>query len=386
MDQELDVSSINEDSAAVSGPSQTEMSALQHSETVEVCEHHLTAGQQSALTHNPDMEGKETTEVERDRKEEGEETAEEEKDPGIERDEEKKAEGQRTRETDEKEDSERENGEGTKEEEGDGREEGEVGKGEGTAEREEEGEENRRGEEEKGDGMIDEREQKIEQISLAVASLIPLPHSPSPDTTQSSPSSSRFVTPASTPSRSPSPPPPSSRRHPVTSPPLPQPQVTVSPTDFVDHGNDPSEPTLINAHQDGSRDDQMPKSHWQTLPTTCDTETQTKQPVITSTSSQTDAPAVKKLIEVCTNTECLVLVDSGVQTEEEEEERGVDVGCNTDLHITPELLERAKLAEQLAQLQSEHAAGKYIQVKQCTCWEPKCPIHFVFVCILRVYM
>jgi hypothetical protein len=50
-------------------------------------------------------------------------------------------------------------------------------------------------------------------------------------------------------------------------------------------------------------------------------------------------------------------VDSGVQTEGEEEERGVDVGCNTDLHISPELLERVKLAEQLAQIQSEHAAG-----------------------------
>ena len=203
------------------------------------------------------------------------------------------------------------------------------------------------------------------EISIAMAYVVPLPHSPS--TNSSSPSSSIFVTPASTPSRSPSPlPPSSSSSHPhfLTS----SPQVITSLSGLVDgyHDNELPELTPNDAHQNESHSGEPQLPTYPPHPVTTDAYAQTEVPSIASSFSQTDAPVLKEFIEMCTNTECSELIDSGVQTDEEGERGRTEVACNTELRIPPEVLERAKLAEQLAQIQSEHAAGMYIEVVVCT--------------------
>lgn len=179
----------------------------------------------------------------------------------------------------------------------------------------------------------DDLKARAEEIAAAVASLPPLP--PSPTDSRSSPSSSNFITPASTPSRSPSPFP------------------NTLQGDFVDgrHDNDPPEPTSNYAHQNRSHGNDP---HLQLSPVTKEAIIQTEVLLFENSFTQTDAPIIKELIDSCTNTVDRESINSAVQTEEVEMK---EVGCNTFLQIPPELLERAKLAEQLAQIKSEQAAG-----------------------------
>ena len=195
-----------------------------------------------------------------------------------------------------------------------------------------------------------------EEISLALASVLPLPESPPPSNSPtSSLASSCFVTPSSTPSRSPSPHPRMSHPHSIT--PSPRSQQTTNPTgDSIDGPEHLKSPN--DARQSSNRGDEpSPKS--------TDVEVQTDVAVVANSSSQTDILHMK---ESSTNTEEKAeTVDASVQTEGEEREGKRDVGCNTALHIDPELLERVRLAEQLAQVQSELAAGKFVCTITCTC-------------------
>ena len=167
---------------------------------------------------------------------------------------------------------------------------------------------------------------RTEDISIAVAALVPLPFSPSRDSSpvSSSPTSSRYMTPASTPSRSPSPPPHSS---------------------------------FQNNFPDGHHDDEPIDSHsvLDRHPITKnDAETQTDTAPFANAHSQTDAPIVREFHEASTNTLSAETGEAGVQTEKVGRR---EVGCNTELKIAPELVERAKLSEQLSLIQSKHAAG-----------------------------
>ena len=197
--------------------------------------------------------------------------------------------------------------------------------------------------------VLEDEELEAKVVSLAVAAAqLPLPQSPSPPGShQSSLPSSCFITPASTPSRSPSPPPHSSLYHTNHT----SSQVTHLPeTEFVDglqddehHNNEPYNPHAMAGH----------------LPTLLDTETQTNSPIPVTSFTQTH---VLILQDSSTNTEreeALVMLDSESQTECGERE-GIEVGCNTELQITPDLLDRAQLAEQLSHIQSELSAGRYI--------------------------
>lgn len=181
----------------------------------------------------------------------------------------------------------------------------------------------------------DDLKSRAEEIAVAVALLPPLPPSPSSTDSRSSPSSSHFITPASTPSRSPSPFP------------------NTSQGDFVDgrHENDLPEPTSNYVHQNKSHGNDP---HLRPSPVSKEAEVQTDFLSIESSFTQTDAPIIKELIDSYTNTMDRESVGIAVQTEEVEMK---EVGCNTFLQIPPELLQRAQLAEQLAQIKSEHAAG-----------------------------
>ena len=194
---------------------------------------------------------------------------------------------------------------------------------------------------------------RTEDISIAVAALVPLPFSPSRDSSpvSSSPSSSCFMTPASTPSRSPSPPPHSS---------------------------------FQNNFPDGHRDDEAIDLHSVSDRhpiTKNDAETQTDTAPFANAHSQTDAPIVREFHEASTNTLSAETGEAGVQTEKAERR---EVGCNTELKIAPELVERAKLSEQLSLIQSKHAAGMdgiagYLFCNAMYCLALPCPAHGVSV-------
>ena len=194
--------------------------------------------------------------------------------------------------------------------------------------------------------FADEDSQTKDIISSTVAALLPLPPSPSPPDSPESSSlpSSCFVTPASTPSRSPSPPPHSPLYHANNT----SSHLTVPRGEFVDglqdnrgedrhHGDEPSDPNVLVPHHTILVDVET-QTH--TL-STVTTFTQTHNPVFQDTSTNT---------EKCESPDT---TDSETQTEWERRE----VACNTELHIDPELLDRAQLTEQLSHIQSELAAG-----------------------------
>ena len=191
---------------------------------------------------------------------------------------------------------------------------------------------------------------QVRDISLAVAALVPLPRSSSPaDSQQTSLTSSCFVTPASTPSRSPSPPP--------HSPLHPSQQVALPHGEFVDGCQD-NEQDNTN-HSDGPFDPHSLVAA--RLPTMIDAETQTHSITAVDSFSQTHATVTQ---DSSTNTEKeeppdLIDVESQTDGNEGWEGERREVGCNTQLHISPELLERAQLAEELVRLRSELAAGIY---------------------------
>ena len=176
------------------------------------------------------------------------------------------------------------------------------------------------------------------EISTALAAMVPLPQSSSPN--GSSLSSSCFVTPASTPSLSPK------LTHSFI---LPSPPVNIPGSDIVDGEVLDNIITPINTHQVGNHGDEP--TDITRHPTTITTATQTDTATISHAYSQTDGSQVT---HKSTNTDEKELIGTGVQTDSKE---GKDVGCNTELQIQPELLERAKLQEQLAHIQTEHAAG-----------------------------
>ena len=197
-------------------------------------------------------------------------------------------------------------------------------------------------------------EDSAKEISTALAAMVPLlqcNHSP-----ESSLSSSCYITPASTPSRSPSPPPHhSSHRHHVT----PSPRISPNPPlgDLSHRDNDLSEPTLNYAHHENHGDEPCDPDSADKPLVISDAETQPQVLEIKHSFSQTDSPAVA---EASTGTEGPPdVADSGVQTEDggEEGRRRREVGCNTELHIDPQLLERAQLTTQLAHMQSEYTTG-----------------------------
>ncbi|CAI8036937.1 hypothetical protein GBAR_LOCUS20688 [Geodia barretti] len=198
-----------------------------------------------------------------------------------------------------------------------------------------------------GNGQTITIGEKEEGISLAAAALVPLPRSSSPtDSQQTSPTSSCFITPASTPSRSPSPP-----RH---SPLHPSQQATLPHGEFVDGCQDNEQDN--GNHSDGPFE---PHSLLVRLPTMIDAETQTHYITAVDSFSQTHATVTQ---DSSTNTEKeeppdLIDVESQTDGNEGWEGERREVGCNTKLQISPELLERAQLAEELVRLRSEQAAG-----------------------------
>ena len=187
-------------------------------------------------------------------------------------------------------------------------------------------------------------------ISLAVAALVPLPHSSSPpDSQQSSPSSSCFITPASTPSRSRSPPP--------HSPLHPSQQVTLPQGESVDGCQDNN-----RNYSDGPY---VPHSPMPLLPNVLDAETQTHSITVENSFSQTDTLVTQDSSTNTEKEEAPVLIDNESQTDGKEGWEGErrEVGCNTQLQISPELLERAQLTEEIARLRSQLAAGKQPKIK-----------------------
>ena len=197
--------------------------------------------------------------------------------------------------------------------------------------------------EEGGEPMV-EQETKVEDISIAVAALLPLLPSPSPgDSPGSSIPSSCFLTPASTPSRSPSPPPHS----PLYQANNTSQQLTAPLGDFIDgyqdNGNRGDEPLEPHPSHHSMFD-----AETQTLALTAmDSFTQTHSPVAQDSSTNTEREETHDLIDNESQTEGREVWEGGRN----------EVACNTELQMTPELLERAQLTEQVAHLQSEMAAG-----------------------------
>ena len=195
-------------------------------------------------------------------------------------------------------------------------------------------------------GLLGDKEDEVGDISLAVAALVSLPHSSSPaDSQTSSPGSSCFITPASTPSRSPSPPPRKSNKRQAALP-LQGEFVDGCQDDEQDNGN----------HSDGPYVPYSPLPH---PPTMLNAETQIQ--VITSDSfSQTHTTITQDSYTNTEKEEPPELIDDESQTDGQEGWEGErrEMGTNTELQISPELLERAQLADELVRLRSELAAGK----------------------------
>ena len=186
----------------------------------------------------------------------------------------------------------------------------------------------------------------VRELSSSLAAMVHLPRSLSPGSSQSSSiASSCFFTPASTPSRSPSPSPHFTQTHSFASVSLPS---EIAGSDVIDGGNHGNNSTPINAHLDGDRDDDPSDLNHHFIDDDREVD-------ISHAASQTDAPL---LIDSSTGTEVHELIDAGAQTESGERRRR-DVACNTELHVDPELLDRAALQGQLAQIRSEHAAGAH---------------------------